>query len=264
MNHKVNQELKHLEILEQRFFNQSENLVKSTVTPIMDKIENKIPLKLKSALDLAFYKGFQLVFEKGSPYIEKTYPREKIEMDFDINNYAVNKAFIKRNVKRLDHQSKQSKMINSSFSALEGGVLGLLGIGIPDIPLFLSVMVKTIYEIALSYGFQYQSEGEKTYILLLICTALSKGERQREFASKLDLMGADIDRNVLSEVNLADQMKLSAEVLSEALLTAKFIQGIPLIGAVGGAVNYYLLNRVAKYTRIKYKKRYLEKILSEL
>ncbi|MDD3172936.1 MAG: EcsC family protein [Herbinix sp.] len=245
-------------------FNKPENpLLKSTILPVMDKIQEKIPEKLETTLNIAFYKGFQLVFEKGSPYIEKTYNKEKIEMDFDINNYAINKDFNKRHIKRLDKQSKQSSMVNSSFSALEGGVLGLLGIGLPDIPLFLSVMVKTIYEVALSYGFPYNSDDEAVYILLLISAAITKGETQKNYDNDLEQQGIKIDHNIVTDCNPDLQMEATAKALSDALLAAKFLQGIPVVGVVGGAVNYNILNKVSNYARIKYKKRYLMKKLSE-
>jgi len=184
-------------------------------------------------------------------------------MDFDINDYAVDKSSSKRHMNRLDKQSVQSKLLNTSFSAVEGGVLGVLGIGLPDIPLFLSVVIKTMYEVALSYGFGYDSPEEKAYILLLICGAITKGERQKEYNSKIESLGAELDQNIVTQINLDVQMKEAAEVLSDALLTAKFIQGIPFVGVVGGIVNYNILNKISSYARMKYKKRYLKKKLSE-
>lgn len=259
----VSKQLENIEKQEQIFFHKSEqSLMKSTLLPIFDKIQNKIPNKLVSTLDTAFYKGFQLVFEKGSPLIEKTYNKDKIEMDFDINHYAVNKEFSKRHIKRLDKHSRESGLINSSFSAIEGSVLGLLGIGLPDIPLFLSVIVKTIYEIALSYGYQYDKEEEQVYILLLISTAVSSGEKQREYNLLLEQLGNQIDNNISIAVKPDPYMKKTAKVLSDVLLTTKFIQGIPIIGAVGGAVNYSVLNKISIYARLKYKKRYLLKKLA--
>jgi len=47
-------------------------------------------------------------------------------------------------------------MVNTSITVLEGGGLGLLGIGLPDIPLFIAVIMRTIYEVALSYGYDYK------------------------------------------------------------------------------------------------------------
>ncbi len=260
MKETIEQQIKRLEMQEDKLLNQPENsLIKSKITPVTDKIQSMIPPKLKSALNTAFYKGFQLVLEKGTPYIEKTYSKDKLETDYDINNYAVGLKMNKRHMKRLDKQSTQSKLINTSFSAVEGGVLGLLGVGIPDIPLFLSVIMKTLYEIALSYGFDYKTEEEKTYLLLLICGALAKGDKQRSFSETADKLGAQIDMDIVLEVNLENQIKVTSEVISDTLLTAKFIQGIPIIGIIGGAVNYSLLNRISTYARIKCKKRYLMK-----
>jgi hypothetical protein len=74
---------------------------------------------------------------------------------------------------------------------------------------------------------------------------------------KLELLSDRLDHNIEAQVDVNTQMKETSKALSEALLTAKFIQGIPIVGVVGGAVNYSTVNRVAKFARIKYKKRYL-------
>lgn len=254
------QQMKHLEKKENKLLNQQENpFIKSTIAPAVGKIQEKIPEKLKSTLNSAFYKGFQLVFERGTSYIEKTYNKDKLEMEYDINNYAVDKKPNKSHMGRLDKTSLQSKLLNTSFSVVEGGVLGFLGVGLPDIPLFLSVVIKTIYETALSYGFGYETKEEKVYILLLICGAITKGEKQKGFDEYLEKLGAQIDQNIVTDVDLDGQMKITSDVISDALLTAKFIQGIPIVGAIGGAVNYSILNRIASYATVKYKKRYLRK-----
>lgn len=265
MKRNLNQHIKNIERQEQKLFNKPANpLFQSTIGPASQKLQDKIPEKLKVGLNTAFYKGFQLVFEKGSSIIEKTYDKSKISSDYDMYDYAVGKEFSKRHMRMLDKQSKQSKLMNSSFSAIEGGVLGVLGIGIPDIPLFISVMLKTIYEIALSYGFQYDNDDEKAYILILISAAVSKGTKQMEFDDELEQLSSKIDRDIVTNVNTELQMKTTSEMLSDSLLTAKFIQGIPIIGAVGGAVNYTVLNKIGNYARIKYKKRYLlKKVIEE-
>jgi hypothetical protein len=264
MKHILDQHMKQLEKQEQKLLTPKEiPIIQNTITPVMDKIQDKIPEKLKSALDTAFYKGFQLIFDKGSRYIEKTYSKEKIELEYDINNYAIGKKLSNKYLKKLDKQSKQSKLLNTSFSVLEGGTLGLLGIGLPDIPLFLSLIVKTIYEVALSYGFSYDTPDERAYILLLICGAITKGDRQRNFDSELERIGEKIDHNISYPIDLEKQMRITADVISDTLLTSKFIQGIPVIGVVGGIVNFSILNRIGKYSGIKYKKRYLLKKMKE-
>ncbi len=262
MKPSISQQIKQLEKKEQLFLNKPENpLIKSTFRPMADKIQDIIPDKLVSTLDSVFYKGFLLVFEKGSPYIEKTYSRDKIETDFDINNYAIENHYNKRYIKRMDKPSKQAALLNSSFSALEGGILGILGIGLPDIPLFLSVIIKTIYEVALSYGFSYTTSEEEAYILLLISAATASGDRQKEYDRQLEELGVKIDHAIEIKTEQDLYLKAASKTLSDALLTAKFIQGIPLVGIVGGAVNYAVINKISYYARMKYKKRYLRKKL---
>lgn len=260
MNQELSKQLRQIELQEQKLLNSSDNaFIKGTVSPLMNKVQDKIPDKLKNTLNTAFYKGFQLVFDKGTVYIEKTYNKEQIELEYDINNYAVNKKMNKKHMKKLDWHSKQTKLVNTSLSVLEGGVLGLLGVGLPDIPLFISVLVKTVYETALSYGYQYNTPEEKTYILLLINSAITKGNMQKEYNNQLELLGERIDSNIDVEINLTSQMKDTSDHLADALLTAKFLQGIPIVGAIGGAVNYSIVNSVANFAGLKYKKRYLLK-----
>ena len=43
--------------------------------------------------------------------------------------------------------------------------MGFFGLGLPDIPLFLGVLLKSIYEVALSYGYTYDTQEEQIFIL---------------------------------------------------------------------------------------------------
>ncbi len=61
------------------------------------------------------------------------------------------------------------------LSGVSGIGLGVLGIGLPDIVLFTALMLRSVYEIALNYGFDYHSKQEKRFVLLLIQGALSYG-----------------------------------------------------------------------------------------
>lgn len=258
MNRELNKQLKRLERKEERILNKKENkLFKSQVAPIKNQIQEKIPDKLRLTLENAFYKGFQMVFEKGETYIEKTYKKDQRILEHDINNYAINRALRKKHIKKLDKRANQTKMVNTSFSVLEGGVLGFLGIGLPDIPLFIAVIMRTIYEVALSYGYDYKNDEEKLYILLLICGAMSQGERQKKFNEEINGLGDRIDQKMESEIDLKVQIKETAEVLADAMIVGKFVQGIPVVGAVGGVVNFNIINKIGRYTIIKYKKRYL-------
>lgn len=116
--------------------------------------------------------------------------------------------------------------------------------------------MKSIYEIALSYGYGYDTNNEKEYVLLLINGAMTNGGKQKEWNRKINELGDSIDQNIITDIDLEEQMKYTAGVLSDALLTAKFIQGIPVVGAVGGIVNYNIIRKINRFASLKYKKRY--------
>jgi EcsC family protein len=257
MNKIIKKQLQKLEKQESKFLENKNDFLQQNTSELLGKIEDKIPKKLRDTLNSAFYKGFQLVFEKGSGYIEKTYNKENIQLEHELNNYAINKKTSRKFLKRMDKQGNKSKLFNTSIATVEGSVLGLFGIGIPDIPIFISLLIRQLYEITLSYGYNYDTEEEKAYILLLICGAMTKGSEQISFNNKIEELGSRIDQNIIDEIDLKQQIKVTSNVLSEQLLLAKFIQGIPLIGVVGGAVNNKIISRTAKFAKIKYKKRYL-------
>lgn len=264
-NKVISNHLRQVDKQEKKLLNKKSNsFFKSRITPFTDKLQEKIPDKLKDTLELAFYTGFKLVFAKGNVYIEKTYNKDKLLLEHDLNNYAVDKYTSKKYMKRMDKQSQRSKTINSSIAILEGGVLGILGIGLPDIPLFISVILRTINEIALSYGYTYDTEEEKNYILSLICGALTKGERQKVFDAAVDRLGKQMNSDIVEEYDLEQNLKETANVLSDALLTAKFVQGLPIVGVIGGVVNHMVIHKIGKYATIKYKKRYLQHKLDKL
>ena len=55
------------------------------------------------------------------------------------------------------------------------------------------------------------------------------------------------------------QIEKTAAGLSKELLYMKFLQGIPIIGAVGGIYDAVYMKRITQYANLKYKKRFLVK-----
>jgi len=254
----LSKQLRITEKQEKSFLQKKDNIfIETQLNPLLSKIHSKIPDALASKIDSAFYKGFQLVFEKGSSYIEKTYNREKMNITHDLNNYAVDRYQSNKHMRSMVNQNTQTKLLNESISALEGGVLGLLGIGLPDIPIFTAVIIKTIQETALTYGFDYDSPNEKAYILYLICAAMSPNEQSFEYNKEVDTLAEKIRAGIDPQLLLEEIMKKTASLLSESLLTLKFVQGLPIVGVIGGIVNPLILHKIGKYAGIKYKKRYL-------
>ena len=124
----LQKEWEKLEVQEQRFLQKRSEKRESILN---QKLEEKIPPK---TLDTAFAKAFALIFEKGTGVIEKTYQRTKLEQDYQVRQYM---ADVKQNSKSLRSFSKKARDTgtkNLLLSGVSGIGMGVLGIGLPDIP----------------------------------------------------------------------------------------------------------------------------------
>lgn len=248
----LQKEWEKLEVQEQRFLQKRSEKRESILN---QKLEEKIPPKLQKTLDTAFAKAFALIFEKGTGVIEKTYQRAKLEQDYQVRQYT---ADVKQNSKSLLSFSKKARDTgtkNLLLSGASGIGMGVLGIGLPDIPVFTGMILRNIYETALQYGFSYESREEKYFILLLIQGAVSSGETLCEMDGKLNEF---IRSGILpEEYQDKEQIEQTVGALSKELLYMKFLQGIPVVGAVGGAYDAVYMKRITEYAELKYRHRYL-------
>ena len=74
MDQFISKQLKKVSRQEHKLMKEKrESWISYRTRPAREKIEDSIPEKLKETLEIAFYKGFKLVFEKGAPIIDKTY-----------------------------------------------------------------------------------------------------------------------------------------------------------------------------------------------
>lgn len=221
--------------------------------------EGKIPDKAVETCQAAFEKGFQMVFSKGAGWIEKSCSPEKLRQEYEINRFALSQDFSARSLKRFDRQAQSQARQSKGLAALEGGALGLLGIGLPDIPVFLGVLLRAVYQAAISYGFDCRQEGERVFILSILNTALTEGEERRELSARTDFIGWQLDTGHPLCSDIDREIRATSNRLAARLLTAKFVQGLPVVGVVGAAVNYNLVKKVSRVSMLKYKKRFLDK-----
>ena len=194
------------------------------------KLERYVPEKLAYNMNLAFYKAFEMIFEKGTGIIEKTYAKEKRQKEHQINTYAAETLGTRKSLKVFGKQAKVSKNVSAFLSTVEGVGMGIAGAGLPDIPVFLSVLLRSIYEIAVIYGFEYDSEQEQIFILKVIETALAHDKELLE-------QNAELNRWVKIPYEFAiskdEQMKRTSLALSDEMLYLKFVQGAPFVGGIG-------------------------------
>lgn len=232
-----------------------EKRLKKTDSKINQFLADKVPPKLQVTLDKAFSKAFHTVFEKGNGVIEKTYKKEEIRKQYQINDYVAGLSDTRKSLKAFSKKASGSGNINLAISGVSGVGLGVLGIGIPDIVVFTGLVLKSVYEIALNYGFDYEKEEERRFILLLIQGALTHGKEMQEINGRVNAY-IENDRHVAAEP-FEECIDATAGCMSKELLYMKFLQGIPVVGAVGGAYDAIYMKQIVKYAELKYRRRFL-------
>lgn len=225
--------------------------------PLTDKVEEKIPAGLYEKLQQAFYLGFKTVFEKGNIIIEKTYDREQLELTHRVYDESFEQLNQKKGLKALNKLAGQNNLRNLGIAALEGTGLGLFGIGLPDIPIFIGVVLKSVYEVALSYGYDYEQQDEQYFILNLLEAALASEENREVCNGKVDKLIGYLSQGVAIGYDLELQMRQTADCFATDMLCLKFLQGLPLVGVIGGPSNVLYCKKIGDYARLKYQKRYL-------
>lgn len=226
-----------------------------------DALEQKIPPAVRNTLEGAFQKAFSALFGPGGTrLVEHTYSRHKLEEGHRIWEEGLSPGEARRELRRMERRGMVSRGLERYAAGAEGTVLGLLGIGLPDIPVLLGVLLRSLYQSAARYGFSYESPEERVYLLLLLRGALSEGEARRAYSRRADDLGRALDHGWPTSCDfLEKEMGETARVLADRLLLVKFVQGLPLVGAVGGAANLSLSGRVSRFGALKYEKRFLER-----
>ena len=99
-------------------------------------------------------------------------------------------------------------MANVALTTVEGIGLGALGIGLPDIVLFVGMLLKGIYQTAIGYGFTYDSTGERLFILRMMEAALMRNSDFEEKNAQVDNMIEGI--TLIGEKDLEKQLHRSS------------------------------------------------------
>lgn len=223
-----------------------------------DTLEKKIPPKLRQTIEAAFYKGFFMLFEKGTDVIEKTYDKQKILWEYQFQDKRFCETKKRKPIRKIEKNANRCNGINMTITGIEGAVLGILGIGLPDIPIFLAVILRGIYETSLQYGYDYSEKMEQLYILRLIYAAMAKEENKKQADEFVEKTAQCIAENIAVPYDFEEEVKKTANALSTEMLLAKCIQGLPLVGVTGSGYNIIIYHKILKYCSLKYKKRYLK------
>lgn len=247
----LEKELSALEKQRAKYLNQYS--VKKELTP---DLAAKIPIKLQSTLNSAFCQAFEVIYKKGTPLIDKTYDKKDAEQQYRINRFTYEVRQNKTSLRAFSRKSDISNSINLLISGVEGLGLGFVGCGIPDIPLLTAVILRSLYEISINYGFDYTKPEEQIYQLLIIQGAMSYGDNLKECFDQLDAYTQAVV--IPSEDAIKEQIKASASSLADEMLFLKFVQGIPIVGVIGGISDTVFLHRIQRFAKLNYQYRLLK------
>ncbi len=254
----IDRELHRLNTQERRYLRKRRE---AKDNPLNALLEEKVPDKLQETLDAAFAGAFSLIFKHGTGVIEKTYDKEKLAEDSKDGHRRILRLQNRRSLRDVTEKAEGSGVKNMLLSGAAGIGMGAFGAGIPDIPLFTAMILKSIYEIALQYGFDYDSDEEKYFILLLIEGAVADWERLQEIEEKLDIY---MDTRLLPKYYSREgQIHAAAAGLSKELLYMKFLQGTPVVGIIGGVYDVVYMRKITEYAELKYRRRFYNRMVED-
>lgn len=98
------------------------------------------------------------------------------------------------------------------------------------------------------------------FILRLIEVAMKQGY---DFAENNKELNEIVDSGLSVEGDFEEQKQRTAQSMTDAMIYMKFLQGMFIIGAVGGAWDMVYMNRITNYAILKYKRRFLVKKMGE-
>ena len=188
-------------------------------------LESKVPEKVLVNLQAVFKKAFEIIFDKGTGLIEKTYKKEELEKGFLVRDYALDLEMRQKDLFMLNASAEMSGLVSLAASAVEGIGLGALGME------------------------------EKYFILTVLEGSLLKKEAWDTCSSLVDEMMVSLPTPAVEE--LQSQIRHTSDAFAFDMLLTKFIQGIPLVGIVGGLSNPLYYRKILSYVKLKYKKRYI-------
>lgn len=225
--------------------------------PMQDKIEQKVPVQVRQTLEAAFLKAFEAVFFQGDNLIRRTLQREKLEQQHRRCDELLEQQPGMWSVQRVGWNVHGARLSQQLGVLLEGSLLGLPGIGLPDILVFLSLLLRNVYGTAVRCGFDCDAPEERIYLLLLICCGASAGEERKAYRRRLEHAADSIWVQNMPHESVEQCVQEAAHVLALSMLAAKFVQGIPLVGVVGGPANLITLRSISRLACVEYQLRYL-------
>lgn len=228
------------------------------------KIEDKIPEKLEETLVKAFAAAFKIVFQEGKTIIKKTYDEEALKNEYVDKRVGMQTKGDRSLIAKLRHAAGKRHLVSLGVATTEGVGLGILGIGLPDIPILIGNMIRTCSISAQGHGIDTDRRDEQIYMLRLIRLAALPVSEREQANQALNRFGTAIDGGESQPLDLEAEMQSTAEQLAMTMLFSRFVMGMPVVGVAGGLYNPVIISLLHQLAEIKYEIRLLERCKADL
>lgn len=223
---------------------------------IQETVREKIPDKALSGLESAFAKSFSLIFKKGNGWIEKVSHIDDAKALGEFLSKEFSEKEDKKTWKQYEKVANASSRKHLALTQVKSSAMGLFGIGIPDIPIYIATLLSSIYQVGAVYGFDIQTERERQYVLMLLCAVCDEPENREEWMKKLE----HYEQYLATDLTTEYLIQRAAHALSYSELQAKFLQGIPIVGVAGALMSSNLQAKIVSFAKKCYQRRRLLKV----
>ncbi len=156
-------------------------------------------------------------------------------------------------VVKLRQEARQRTVIGSAVT----GSMGFLG-QFADIPAFYLYAIRTMADIAISYGFDPRLESEQLYLMEVLRIGHVPGRRQRLVQlDQLSQREQEQEENLIEETSYALSgrgLTVASQQIAKLLLKRKLGSMIPVVGAlVNAGVNWHLMGAILDTTDRAYR-----------
>lgn len=162
----------------------------------------------------------------------------------------------KKSLEEIELKVKERINFYSSSAAVEGAATGFGGflLSLADFPLWLTLKMKMLFEIASRYGYDTKDYKERVYILYIFQLTFSSQQRRNEIFEKMESWELTKDQ-LPDDLNTFDWRTFQLEY-RDYIDLAKLLQLIPGVGAIAGAfVNHKFTNKLGKTAMNAYRMR---------
>jgi hypothetical protein len=162
-----------------------------------------------------------------------------------------------KKVENLTFEEREQLVLKSidtfkKTAAIEGASTGAGGIllGLADFPLFLSIKMKFLFEVASTYGYSTKEYEERLFLLYIFQLAFSSETHKEEL---LDLIEQwETKKHEVKDLD----WRIFQQEYRDYIDIIKLMQILPGIGAVvGGVANYHLVQQLGECAMNSYRLR---------